>query len=100
MYRLSEEQIEFIRTDIKARGIEMESLQDDLLDHVCCIIEERLEENGDFEKFYSSVIKTFYKTELKEIETETIDLLTNKNYDAMKKVMIMSGRGSAAVLST
>lgn len=99
MYHLSEEQINFIRADIKKRGIEMESLQEDLLDHICCMIEERLEENGDFEKFYSSIIKTFYKNELSEIETETINLLTNKNYYTMKKAMIFSGITSAVVLS-
>jgi hypothetical protein len=99
MYRISEEQINYIRADIKKRGIEMESLQQDLLDHICCIIEARLEENGDFENFYSTVIKTFYKNELSEIETETDNLLTNKNYYTMKKAMIFSGIFSAVVLS-
>ncbi|HEU5168493.1 MAG TPA: hypothetical protein VFU29_23270 [Chitinophagaceae bacterium] len=99
MYRLSEEQINYIGADIKKRGIEMESLQQDLLDHICCMIEEGLEENGDFEKFYAAVIKTFYKNELSEIETETVNLLTNKNYYTMKKAMIFSGIFSAIVLS-
>src|SRR6185369_9662924 len=99
MYHLSEEQINYISADIEKRGIEMESLQQDLLDHICCVIEEGLEENGDFEKFYSSVIKTFYKNELSEIETETNNLLTNKNYYTMKKAMVFSGISSAVVLS-
>jgi hypothetical protein len=99
MYHLSEEQVNYIRADIKRRGIEIESLQEDLLDHICCIMEERMQENANFETVYSSVIKTFYKTELKEIETETIILLTNKNYYTMKKSMIVSGIFSAVVLS-
>jgi len=77
----------------------MESLQNDLLDHVCCIIENKLEESGDFERFYESIIKTFYKKELKEIEEETITLLNNKHYYAMKKIMIGSGIISALLLS-
>src|ERR1041384_6976952 len=99
MYRFTEEQINYIRADIERRGIAMERLQEDLLDHICCIIEQRMEEGTNFETFYASVIKTFYKTELKEIETETIILLNNKNYYAMKKAMLISGILSAVILS-
>lgn len=91
MYQLSDQQIMFILDDIRARGIETDSLQQDLLDHICCIIEQGLEENGDFEAFYQSVISGFYKKELREIEEETALLLTFKNYYAMKKVMMVSG---------
>src|SRR5690349_19144660 len=96
MYCLSEKQIDYILNDICARGVKMEELQQNLLDHVCCIIEHNLEENGDFEHFYSTTIKTFYKKELREIEEETILLLTFKNYYNMKKAMIISGTFSAA----
>ena len=98
MYHISDQQIDFILSDISARGIEMESLQQNLLDHICCIIENNLEENGDFESFYKKTIKTFYKDALWEIEEETLLLLTYKNYYAMKKVMIISGLFSAAAM--
>src|ERR1700752_4853751 len=98
MYQLSDQQIDFILDDISAHGVEMESLQQNLLDHVCCIIEQNLEANGDFESFYQKTIKTFYKDELWEIEEETLLLLTYKNYYIMKKVMIYSGTISAAAM--
>lgn len=91
MYCISEKQIDFILNDISARGIEMVSLQQDLLDHICCIIEQNLEEDGDFENFYFSCIERFYSKNLKEIEEETIDLLIHKNYYVMKKIMLLSG---------
>ena len=100
MYQLSDKQIDFILNDIKTRGIEMESLQLSILDHVCCIIEKHLEENGDFENFYKKTIASFYKDALWEIEEETINLLIYKNYYTMKKTMIISGIFSAATLST
>lgn len=100
MYKLSDKQIDFILDDIKTRGIEMESLQLSILDHVCCIIEEHLEENGDFENFYKKTIASFYKDDLWEIEEETINLLIYKNYYTMKKTMIISGIFSAISLST
>lgn len=98
MYQLSEQQIDYIFDDISARGVEMESLQQNLLDHICCIIENNLEENGDFESFYQKTVKTFYKDALWEIEEETLLLLTYKNYYTMKKVMIYSGTISAAAM--
>lgn len=97
MYQLSEAQVLFILNDISARGIETDSLQQNLLDHICCIIEQELEENGDFESFYLTVVQQFYHKELREIEEETALLLTFKNYYTMKKVMMFSG--AATVMS-
>jgi hypothetical protein len=98
MYTLSEEQIDFILNDIKHRGVEMEDLQLNLLDHICCVIECELEPDGNFENFYQKIIPRFFKKELKEIEEETILLLTFKNYYAMKKSMTVSGTVSVAML--
>lgn len=99
MYCLSEKQIDFILDDIRRNGVELEDLQSNLLDHICCIIEQELEENGDFEQFYFSTIKKFYKNELREIEEETISLLTFKNYYVMKKTMLVSGVIAASFLT-
>ena len=100
MYKLREEQIDYILNDIKNRGIEIESLQLNLLDHACCIIEEELNEGDDFESFYQKIITRFSKNELKEIEEETICLLTFKHYYAMKKTMITTGTISVAAFIT
>ena len=97
MYTLSEEQIDFILRDIKSRGVEMEDLQISLLDHICCIMECELEPDGDFESFYRKTIPKFFKKELREIEEETILLLTFKHYYAMKKTMIITGAISVAL---
>jgi hypothetical protein len=96
MYCLSEQQIDFILDDIRAKGITMESLQISLLDHVCILIEQNLDEKGDFERYYRSVIKQFYRQELQEIEKETNLLLYYKNHSAMKKTMMISGAFSVA----
>jgi hypothetical protein len=95
MYVLTDEQIEFIRNDIRRNGIELEELQLDLLDHICCVIETEHTAENDFEAFYRSILPRFYKRSLREIQEETHLLLTFKNYYAMKKVMFMSGAFSA-----
>ncbi len=61
MYILSEQQIDFILNDIKIRGVEMEDLQLNLLDHICCIVEYELEPGGNFEHFYQKTIPRFFK---------------------------------------
>jgi hypothetical protein len=91
MYCITEQQIDYILNDIRRNGIEMEDLQLNLLDHICCMAEHNLKEGDDFERFYKTTIKQFYKKELKEIEVETIQLLTFKNYFMLKKIMFASG---------
>lgn len=98
MYLLTDAQIEFIRRDLLAQGIQLEGLQQDLLDHICCVVEHELAAEDDFEVFYQQRIKHFYKRELREIEEETIALLTFKNYYIMKKIMLLSGGVLTALL--
>jgi uncharacterized membrane protein len=96
MYCISDEQVDFILNDIRRNGVETEDLQLNLLAHICCIIEQNLEDSGDFEGFYQQTIKQFYTQNLHEIEEEAALLLTFKNYYAMKKVFITTGTFSAA----
>ncbi len=91
MYTLSDQQVEFILKDIQQKGIHTEDLQQNLLDHICCILEREMNADDDFEAVYTLVLQRFYKNELLEIEQETQDLLTFKNFYFMKKVMILSG---------
>jgi len=70
MYQLNDQQIDLILTDLHQRGIETESMRMNLLDHICILIENHLEEDGDFVKFYSTTIRSFYKEELRELEDE------------------------------
>ncbi|CAN5261151.1 hypothetical protein BH09BAC5_BH09BAC5_14380 [soil metagenome] len=98
MFVLSEQQVSFILNDIRRNGIELEELQLNLLDHICCIIENEMPPDRNFEEFYRSIIPRFFKKELREIQEETELLLTFKNYYAMKKVMIISGGFSAIAI--
>ncbi|HWK02749.1 MAG TPA: hypothetical protein VNS58_03920 [Puia sp.] len=100
MYTISDQQIDFILNDLHERGITLESLRQNLLDHICILIEEKLEEDGDFRLFYATVIKDFYKQELRELEEETLFLLTHKNNHPMKKAMMLSGAFSVAAFVT
>lgn len=95
MQALSHEQVAFITSDLQRQGIESEELRLSLLDHICTLVEEELENESDFPVVYSRVLPRFFKKELKEIQTETNLVLTYKHYYAMKRTMIISGALSA-----
>jgi hypothetical protein len=95
MYRITDEDIDFVGEDLLTRGIRTESLRLNLIDHICILAEEKLESDGDFRQFYALTIKTFYQKELCELETETHLLLYQNNY-IMKKAVMISGLCSAA----
>ena len=59
MYQITEENIDFILEDLEKCGIKTESLRLNLLDHICIIIEENMEEGGDFHQFYAANNKKF-----------------------------------------
>ena len=85
MYCLTDQEVDFILQDIIDRGITTEDLQYNLLDHICIIIEQNLEPGLDFKECYFSVIKTFYRVELSEIEEETRLLSIYKNHLVLNK---------------
>lgn len=95
MYCLTDEQVEYILNDIRRNGVETEDLQLNLLDHICCIVEQEFKEGDDFEHFYKHMLGRFSTGGLRQVEDETIQLLTFKNYYVMKKLLIACGAISA-----
>jgi hypothetical protein len=74
MTALSDEQVDYVLDDLRARGIRLEGLRDNLLDHICILLEERLEAGGSFEEEYDGVLATFYRKDLYELEEEALFL--------------------------
>ncbi|CAG5087852.1 hypothetical protein [Parvicella tangerina] len=95
MHKITDDQIDFILDDIYAKGIKTEEVRYDLLDHICCVIEHEMPENGDFYKFYEYILPRFFKESLREIQDETELLLKFKDYYTMKKSLYISGLASA-----
>lgn len=91
MYNVTDEQVDFILEDIAKRGVVTEDVKYNILDHVCCIIENEMSSELNFNEFYESTIARFYKKELGEIEEETQILLTFKNFYAMKRTLKIAG---------
>lgn len=85
MVKVSDEQVDFILHEIEAHGVTIEDLQWNLLDHMCCIIENEMSEKDDFHQFFKLLLPRFFNDNLGEIQEETELLLTFKHFYAMKK---------------
>jgi hypothetical protein len=98
MLSITEEQIAFIENDIRVRGITSPDLSIDLLDHICCLIENELDEYRNFETVYQQTLLLFGEKGLKEIQEETNRLLTFKHYYFMNTTMKISGYVSSLMI--
>lgn len=98
MFSLTEEQIAFIENDIKVRGITSPDLSIDLLDHICCLMEYKLDEYRNFDSVYQETLLLFGEKGLREIQDETNRLLTFKHYYIMNKTMKISGYISSMMI--
>jgi hypothetical protein len=74
MVQLTDEQVDLIARVIHSQGIRLEGLHDNLLDHICILVEERLEHGQRFEEALALVLRSFYKKELYELEEEALFL--------------------------
>jgi len=100
MFKVTDKHVDFILSDIERRGIVTEDVRYNILDHVCCIIEEELKDGKDFKKCYENTIVQFYQHDLSEIEDETQKLLTFKHYYAMKRTLKITGIISIILIVT
>ena len=85
---------ERIRDDLLNRGLTYNPLMDDVLDHVCCMVEEQMLEGSDFESSYCQVLATIGEKQLPEIQHQTL-LNLDKNFQRMKNFTYIFGLSSA-----
>ena len=87
---------ERIKGDLVSRGLTYDRLIDDVLDHVCCMVEEYMNQGTDFESSYDRVLKTIGEKRLPEIQHQTL-LNLNKKFQRMKNFTYLFGMSSALI---
>lgn len=97
MPELNEQQIDLISAYIKQHGVAQDELHEDLLDHVCTSIEERIEQGDSFETAFQHTIALFGPGGLQQVQTQTFELLTEMNA-TMKKLTFGFGLTSTFLL--
>lgn len=80
---LSHDQIDYIQKDINYRGIVYDNLEEELLDHVCTLVEEKMASGIKFIDAYDAVIKSFgSEQEIQQLQSQTL-ILSNNNTKIM-----------------
>lgn len=97
MAELTEQQIEFVSEEIHVRGVNLNSLHDDLLDHICTSIERKMDEGLNFDSAFVQTIKLFGPNGLMQVQNQTLLFLTQMN-ETMKKLSIGFGLATVALL--
>lgn len=97
MPELTFQDIDRIRRDVKGQDICFSHLADELLDHLCCDVEQEMACGLNFSEAYRRVKEKMGHRRLKEIQEETLYAVDTK-YRNMKKTMKISGIAGTAML--
>jgi len=91
--RLSEEHISYIIKDLNSRGIVLDGLQDEVIDHVCSAVEKEMAEGKKFIEAYNESIKSFGSNEgLKEVQHQTLQSEHSKTNFMLKNYLTIAFR--------
>jgi hypothetical protein len=96
MYPAIDQNLDRIRSDLARRGLTYEPLMEDLLDHVCCLLEDRMRGGTDFETSYDQVLGVIGERQLPDIQHQTLLNLDIK-HQRMKNFTYFFGLTSALV---
>lgn len=97
--KLSDDQLLAIRELIATSTVTIDTLKDDLLDHLCCVVEIRMERGSSFETALREALHELAPNGLDEIQRETLYLLNSNKILTMKKVMYSIGLVCAISIS-
>ncbi len=78
MGRVNDRQAALIEKYIREQGISFSPLREELFDHLLSDIEQRMEDGASFESAWQSVTGQIAKNHLKQIESETMEILNKK----------------------
>ncbi len=97
-YILNISNIEFIKKEVAGSGLTYSHLMDELIDHVCCDVEQEMRNGLSFAKAYEMVKTKIGMEGLERIQHETLYLI-DKKYRIMKNIMKFSGLAAPIVLA-
>jgi len=98
MPELSLRDIDRISNDIRKQDITVSHLLDELIDHVCCDVENEMKNGHSFHEAYLLVKERMGNRRIREIQEETLYAVDTK-YRQMKKTMKFSGIAGTVLLA-
>lgn len=97
MAELTDRELRILSREIDKQGLTYTQLQKELLDHLCCDIEAKMDEGLEFLKAFEEVRKRLEGDRIQQIQEETL-LLIHQKYRMMKKFMYILGTVSPSLL--
>lgn len=88
---ITDAQFSFISQKIKQSGIVEKEIQDDLIDHFCCLVENEMQRGSSFEEAYNYAYQQTTPNGFEEIQLETFFLLNHKKLILMKQFTYIAG---------
>lgn len=98
MFELTHKHLELITADVSRADISFSHLKYDLIDHICCDLENEMSHGLPFEKAYEMVKKRIGLRGLQQIQEDTLSLI-DKKYRIMKNTMKIFGVISTILMS-
>lgn len=89
--KVTTEQVARIKKQVEQSGIINETLRDDVLDHLCCVVEIKLSKGKTFDQAIQEASHELAPEGLIEIQRETVFLLNPIKIIRMKKIMYAIG---------
>lgn len=96
---MKEEYINQIVNEVNASAIKNQSLKDDLIDHICCLVEEHLKSGDNFDVALNKAYEQTCPNGIDEIEKEAIFLINYSKILLLKRITYIIGFIAAASLS-
>jgi hypothetical protein len=88
MYVLSQQELNKVKNRVTLAEVKNASLSVDLVDHICCMVEERVELGMKLEIAENEVFKEMGEVQLKAIDIET-KILTQNKFTMKKRTKII-----------
>ena len=88
---LSNQQVLYLEEFLSSKGLEYAPLQEELLDHICCMVESKMVEGKSFQIASKEVFDVFGKDEIKELQNQTILFLNQKTLTMKKASFLVLG---------
>ncbi|MEM6846155.1 MAG: hypothetical protein AAF944_29410 [Bacteroidota bacterium] len=88
---ITEEQVQIIDAQIQKSTIKDKKLRDDLLDHLCCLVEDDLLQGVDFQQACQLAFAQLAPHGLDEIQQETIFLVHQHRIMTLRRFIFLSG---------
>lgn len=90
MNQLNEKQVQRIETDLKDEGVEMRTLLEDLVDHLCSSIEAQMDAGLDFDTAYARSRERLISGSAREIQDATQFILQYYSIVMIRKILYFS----------